>query len=79
MKIKDLPDNTNLQYVPVRLPDDIYFASSLPAYRKKNVPVYLWGWIMGDFFVKLNPKSRKIYPMYWASMPENIKEWEVVC
>ena len=57
MKIKDLPKTTNLQTIKVKLPKAVYNASSLPIYGIKNVPVYLQGWVMGDFFVKINPKQ----------------------
>lgn len=78
MKIKDLQGDTNMQNVAVRLPEHIYKASSLPSYRIKNVPVYLQGFVMGDFFVKTDLMSSKIYPMFWISVPDGIKEWEVV-
>ena len=78
MKIKDLQGDTNMQNVAVRLPEHIYKASSLPMYRIKNVPVYLQGFMAGDFFVKTDLKSSKIYPMFWISVPDGIEEWEVV-
>lgn len=77
MKIKDLPETTLLNTVKVILPEDVYLASSLPMYGIKNIPVYLQGWITGDFFVKIDPKSSQIYPMFWDSVPADIKEWEV--
>lgn len=78
VKIKDLPDSTDLQKVKVKLPTHIYKASSLPLYGIKNKPVYLQGWVMGDFFVKTDLKSSQIYPMFWSFVPSDIKEWEVV-
>lgn len=78
MKIKDLQEHKNLQDVLVQLPEDIYQKSSLPFYRIKNNGVYLQGWTMGDFFVKIDLKSSKIYPMFWNKVPESIKEWEVI-
>lgn len=77
LKIKDLPENTDLQTVKVKLPDDIYMASSLPLYGIKNKFVYLWGWGMGDFFVKTDLRSTQIYPMFWSVQPLGITEWEV--
>lgn len=77
-KIKDLPKETNLQSLKVKLPKEVYKASSLPMYNIKNVPVYLQGWTMGDFFVKLNLKQSQVYPMFWSSVPSDIEEWEVV-
>jgi hypothetical protein len=76
--INDLPKDINLQQVKVKLPQDIYEMSSLPLYKLDNVPVYLQGWIMGDFFVKINPEETKIYPMFWDNIPEEIENWEVI-
>ena len=78
MKIKDLPKHENLQKILVKLPDAIYQNSSLPLYNIKNNGVYLQGWTMGDFFVKTDLKSTKIYPMFWKKAPENIEEWEII-
>lgn len=79
MKIKDLPKDTNLQKIKVKLPKNIYNASSLPNYNiKADTPVYLQGWVMGDFFVKINLKSSQIYPMFWSYTPTDIDSWEVV-
>lgn len=76
--IKDLPQNANLQQVKVKLPQEVYQTSSLPLYKLENVPVYLQGWTMGDFFVKLKPEDTQIYPMFWNQVPDNITDWEVV-
>ena len=80
MTIKDLPEGTNLQEVKVVLPDHIQKASSLPYYDEvKDVKeVYLQGWTMGDFFVKVDKDSKQIYPMFWVFTPKDIDEWEVV-
>jgi len=77
-RIKDLPKDTNLQLVKVKMPQNIYEASSFPYYNMKNVPVYLQGWMMGDFFVKVDLKSDQVYPLFWSSVPNDIEEWEVV-
>ncbi len=77
MKIKDLPKDQNLQDVQVILPEHIYEASSLPMYDIENVPVYLVGWLMGDFFVKLNKKDTQVYPMFWDFPPSTLEEWEI--
>jgi hypothetical protein len=78
VKIKDLPQDTNLQGIKVKLPKHIYTSSSLPMYGIKNKPVYLQGWVMGDFFVKTDLKSSQIYPMFWSFIPSDFQEWEVV-
>jgi len=77
-KISDLPPDTNIQDFAVRLPENIYKFSSLPMYGIKNIPVYLQGWVSGDFFVKISKTSSQIYPMFWMLIPSNIDEWEVV-
>jgi hypothetical protein len=69
----------NLQKVAIRLPEHIYSSSSLPMYGIENVPVYLQGSIMGDFFVKTDLSSDQVYPMGWHIVPSDILEWEVVC
>jgi hypothetical protein len=76
--IKDLPKDTNLQQIQVKLPQDVYEASSLPTYGQENVPVYLQGWMMGDFFVKIDSTKTQVYPMFWREAPNNIEDWEVV-
>ena len=78
VKIKDLPKDTNLQGIKVKLPKHIYTSSSLPMYGIKNKPGYLQGWVMGDFFVKTDLKSSQIYPMFWSFVPSDFQEWEVV-
>ena len=49
MKIKDLPENVNLQTIKVKLSDALYNASSLPSYKIETKEVYLYGPLMGDF------------------------------
>jgi hypothetical protein len=78
VKIKDLPKETSLKDLAVVLPDNVYKASSLPMYGIKKKVVYLQGWTMGDFFVKIDKKSSQIYPMFWNTVPEDFDEWEVI-
>jgi len=78
VKIKDLPKETSLKDLAVVLPDNVYKASSLPMYGIKKKVVYLQGWTMGDFFVKIDNKSSQIYPMFWNTVPEDFDEWEVI-
>lgn len=77
MKLKDLPESTPITTVKVKLPEHIYSSSSLPIYKIKNVPVYLIGWVMGDFMVKVKKNSTQVYPMFWHITPGDILEWEV--
>lgn len=78
IRICDLPEEANINEFAVRLPKHIYRSSSLPIYGIKNVPVYLQGFVMGDFFVKIKKESTQIYPMFWGFIPEGIENWEVV-
>lgn len=78
MKFKELPGEVKFEEFKLKLPNNVYDNSSLPMYNIKNTPVHLVGWVMGDFFVKLNSKDTKIYPMFWNELPNDIYEWEVV-
>ena len=79
MKIKDLPEKVNLQTVKVRLSDALYNASSLPDYKIETKEVYLLGFLMGDFFVKLDLNDSQIYPMFRDYITwDEIKELEIV-
>lgn len=78
IKIKDLPGDTNLQNIKIKLPEEVYAESSLPLYKIENVPVYLQGWVMGDFFVKINLEDDQIYPMFWDNVPPNFEEWQII-
>ena len=79
MKIKDLPKDANLQTIKVRLSDSLYNSSSLPDYKIKTKEVYLMGPVMGDWFVKVDPNSTQIYPMYRDSISwDELKDLEVV-
>ena len=79
MKLSDLPGDTDLQKVKVRLSDSLYNSSSLPDYEIETKEVYLAGPIMGDFFVKLKPEDTQIYPMYRMSISwDELKDLEVV-
>jgi hypothetical protein len=79
MKLKDLEDNVNLKNVRVKLSENMYLSSSLPKYNIKSREVYLAGNMMGDFFVKTDPKSTQIYPMFNDLLSWNeLKELEVI-
>lgn len=77
-RICDLPKSQDLSKVAVRLPKQIYRESALPRHSIKNVPVYLIGWMMDDYFVKIDPCSSAMYPMLWARLPAGFNEWEVL-
>ncbi len=77
MKIKDLPKGTNLQKIKVVLPDNVYKESSLPGYGITSKEVYLIGWGYGDFFVRVDLNKSQVYPLFWATVPADIEEWEI--
>lgn len=78
-KLKDLPKDTNLRVVKVRLSDALYEASSLPTYGIKSKDVFLMGYTMGDFFVKTNRESDQIYPMFNDLLGwDQLKDLEVI-
>lgn len=72
MKIKDLPKDTNLRYVKVRIPEHI----EIPAYgTSPQRDVYLRGWMWDHMMVSLLPEDKQVYPILRES---NYAEWEVV-
>jgi len=79
MKLKNLPKDTNVQTIKVRLSDALYNSSSLPDYGIETKEVYLMGPTMGDWFVKIKLASTRIYPLYRESISwDELKDLEVV-
>jgi hypothetical protein len=80
MKLKDLHPQTSLKSVYLKMPEEVYNASSLAFYNiDKDTPIMYHGFLMGDHFVKIKQKEDQIYPLFNAFF--NIKdllEWEVV-
>lgn len=77
MKVSELPENTNLTKVKVRLPKDVL--KKYKEYAGGEKEMYIVGSMMGDFF--LSPtikKERRLYPMPLGVIPEDILNWEVV-
>lgn len=78
-KLKDLNDSINLKKVRVKLSEALYNASSLPNYKIKTREVYIVGPMMGDFFVRVNPDSSQVYPMFNELLGwDQLKDLEVV-
>ena len=78
-RLKDLPEDTNIQKIKVKLSEKLYNNSSLPDYDIKSREVYLQGSIMNDFFVKLDLKSDQIYPLYRDFIDwDELKDLEVI-
>jgi len=81
MKVKDLPDDTIVEKVLLRIPDDIFTSNEL--IRLSAVPeqeVYIVGGVMGDFFISnQHPDvkgNRRVYPLMGAE--DTIDEWDVI-
>lgn len=80
MKVKDLPEDTDLSTVLIELPDEVL--EQYQDYAGGEKRMYIAGQMMGDFFMspmKPHPKkSRPIFPMPLGVEPSDILEWEVV-
>ena len=79
MKLKELDEKTDLGTVKVVLSENLYNGSSLPSYGIETREVYLLGYTMGDFFVKLDKDSSRIYPMFRDSIGwDELADLEIV-
>ena len=80
MKIKDLPENSNIKIsdLKVKLPEPIReFANQFD--DKIPEEVWLAGPMMSDWFVKINRDDTRIYPLFRSDIPySELAEWEVV-
>lgn len=80
MKVKDLPENTSLATIKVRLPKKTLV--EYKAYCGGEEQMYIVGSMMGDFFLSpVSPETKgekKLYPMPPSVVPQDILEWEVV-
>jgi hypothetical protein len=83
MKLRELPDDTNVLDVKLKVPE-----KELAAYREYcgtevNDEVYVVGTLMGDFFISNEPRTRdgqgkrQIFPMPESIQPEDLLDWEV--
>ena len=79
MKVNELPEDTNLTNIQVRLPKDI-----LELFEKScggEEVMYIAGPNMGEFFMSPDSKeskTRRLYPLPTGIFPTDIIEWEVV-
>jgi hypothetical protein len=73
MKIKDLPDNTKLETIKVRLPKEV----DINLIGLKTREVYVYSLYFGDVWVKTDSKSERVYPIsgYYG---HEVLDWEVV-
>jgi len=79
MKVKELPKNTNLTTIKVKLPKKVLI--EYKAYCGGEEEMYVVGDMMGDFFMSPFPSDtkgeRRLYPMPISVNPKDILEWEV--
>jgi hypothetical protein len=79
MKVSELPENTNLTEVKVKLPSEVL--KDFKNYMGGEQEMYIIGFTMGDFFLSPQPKSikeRRLYPLPPHIEASNILDWEVV-
>jgi len=79
MLVKDLPKNTDLAKIKVRLPAPVL--ASYKRYCGGEPEMWIAGSTMGDFFLSPHPPSggeRRLYPMPIDVQPSDILKWEVV-
>ena len=79
MKVKELPEDTNITKVKVRLPEDVL--QSFKDCLGGEPEMWIAGQIMGEFFISPNSpetKERRLYPLPFPYLPNIILEWEVI-
>ena len=80
MKVKDLPVDTNLTTVKVKLPDDVL--RTLQEESTGSAPeMYIVGYFMGNFFLSKDAPSENkcvLCPIMDIIEIATILEWEVV-
>ena len=79
MKVKNLSSNIPMSNVLLKMPEEVYNASSLPEYGiSKDTPVIYKGYIMGDYFVATKNSKDQVFPLFNEFFdPKSILEWEV--
>lgn len=77
--LKDV-ENVKLQNIKVRLSDSLYDCSSLPEdYKIETKDVWLFGPLMGDWFVKTDRNDTQLYPLYRDYITwDELKDLEVL-
>lgn len=82
MKVKELPENTDITKVKVELPEMVLKA--FKAYTGGKKHMYPVGNTMGEFWFSPNKPTksgkgtRRLYALPYGYMPSVILEWEVV-
>lgn len=79
LKVNQLPKDTNLTKVKVRLPDKTL--KMYQDYAGGEKDMWIGGSVMGDFFMSTDPpdkKERRLYPMPELVEPSHILDWEVI-
>lgn len=84
MKVSELPEDTNLTLVKVRLPDDVY--QEFQKYAGGEKEMYIAGGVMMEFFMSPHSKDhidengesyRQLYLLPPQYTPSQILDWEV--
>lgn len=81
MKVKDLPETTDLGDVLIELPDEALAA--FEDYLGGEKKMYLVGEMMNEFWMSPNPPkpngkgNRRLYALPMGYQPSDILEWEV--
>lgn len=73
MKVKELPDNTPLHAIPMRLPDKYKDDANQIGLETQKVYFHS-SWFCGVWF-KTDPEDERVYPM--QIHPQNVLEWDV--
>lgn len=79
MRVKDLPEGTNLTDIEIELPKNVL--KQFKDYAGGEKIMYVAGQAMGDFFMSTKPKGkgeRRLYPLPPMVEPKDILEWKVV-
>ncbi len=79
MKVKDYPEETAIQNLLLRLPDDVL--KDFQEYVGGERDMYFVGSMMGDIFMSpIHPTdaTRALYPFPIHIEPKDLLEWEVI-
>ena len=74
MLVKDLPDDTELRTVQIRIPEDLHSHAHEVGLTKMEV--YLWSAWMSGIWVKEDRFEDRVFPMQVRSF--EVRNWEVV-
>jgi len=80
MKVKELPEETNIVGLHVRIPDHVFNSGLIQLSGIPQQDVYIAGSIMNDFFVStISNKTkgkRRVYPL--MGMEDTLLDWDII-